>query len=427
MSARPLSVAIVGSGPSALFTAEALLESGRDVEVAIIERLPVPFGLVRFGVAPDHLATKRVSETMGSVLALPRVRFFGNVEVGKDILLPELRALFDAVVLATGASTDRRLGIKGEDLADVIGSSAIVGWYNGHPDHAGLSPRLSTDSVAILGMGNVALDIARILAKPADRLAETDIARHALSALALSGVRDIYVVGRGSPLQAKFSYPELREMQSLEDAVPVTNPLALPAAAPPGTSRAQARIFDMFKSFAANDPASRRKRIHFVFDARPVEILGKDAVESLWVEEKFLGQKRVRKIPCGLVVTAIGYRSAPLADVPFDHERMVVPNTAGLVADRLFAVGWIARGPSGVIGTNKPDAYGVASQIADAGLAPANRDGFAGLERLLSGRGAKWVSWESWLKIDAAERSSSGIARTKFVDVVEMLRVAALG
>ena len=276
---RPLTVAIVGSGPSAHFTAEALLESGRDVEVAIIDRLPVPFGLVRFGVAPDHQTTKRVSDSMGAILARPAVRFYGNVEVGTDISLPELRSLFDAVVLATGASSDRRLGIAGDDLAHVVGSSAMVGWYNGHPDHTTLSPRLSEDSAVIIGVGNVALDIARILAKPTAGLAETDIAEHALAALARSNVKEIYIVGRGSPMQAKFSYPELREMQSLEDAVPVTDPLTFPATPAAGASKAQIRIFDLLKTFAANQPNAKSKRIHFIFGARPVEICGKDAVE----------------------------------------------------------------------------------------------------------------------------------------------------
>ena len=424
VGSKPLSVAIVGSGPSALFTAEALLESGRQVEVAIIERLPVPFGLVRFGVAPDHQTTKRASDSMDAVLAMPGVRLYGNVEVGKDISLPELRSLFDAVVLATGASRDRRLGIEGEDLAHVVGSSAMVGWYNGHPDHTALSPGLGESSAVIIGMGNVALDIARILAKAVDLLAETDIARHALAALALSNVQDIYIVGRGSPRQAKFSYPELREIQSLENTVLVTDPLAFPASAAPGTSKAQTRIFDLLKSFAANHPGSKRKRIHFVFDSRPVEICGKDSVESLLVEERIFGQKRVRRILCGLVVTAIGYRSTPMADTAFDDARMIVPNTAGLVDDRLFAAGWIGRGSSGVIGTNKPDAYRVAAQIADAGPAP-DRPGYPGLENTLRDRNVRWVSRESWLRIDAVERSSGG-ARNKLVDVEEMLKAAGL-
>jgi NADPH-dependent glutamate synthase beta subunit-like oxidoreductase len=425
VAARPLSVGIVGSGPSALFTAEALLESGRDVEVAIIERLPVPFGLVRFGVAPDHQTTKRVSESMGAILARPMVRFYGNVEVGTDISLPELRSLFDAVVLATGASKDRRLGIAGDNLAHVVGSSAMVGWYNGHPDHATLSPRLSEESAVIIGMGNVALDIARILTKPMAGLAETDIAEHALAALARSNVKEIYIVGRGSPLQAKFSYPELREMQSLEDTLPVTDPLIFPATLAAGASKAQIRIFDLLKTFAANQPNSKSKRVHFVFGARPVEICGKDAVESVMLEERVFGQTRIRNIPCGLVVTAIGYRSTPIAGALFDDSKMIVPNVSGLVDQRLFVVGWIGRGPSGVIGTNKPDAYGVASQILDAVPAPEALVGFTQLERTLLDRGLRWVSHEGWLKIDAIERPFDS-GRTKLVDINKMLDAAKL-
>jgi ferredoxin--NADP+ reductase len=388
-----LSVVIVGSGPSAFFTAEALLQSGCNVRVAILERLPLPFGLVRFGVAPDHQHTRRVADTMGAILNDERVRFYGNVEFGKDIFLSDLKQHFDAIVLATGASNDARLGINGEDLANAVGSAEVVGWYNGHPQYAGRRPHLGAKNVAIIGMGNVALDIARILSGPPDRLRGTDISPLALAALENSSIENVFVIGRKSPFEAKFSYPELRELSSLEGVVATTDPLTFPANPPPDAKKSQLRTYDVFRSFAANDPASKPKRIHFVFNAVPIEVRGQHTVQSLVLEQRSsIAGTQSYQLSCGLVVTAIGFRSAPLRDVPFDHTRMIVPNIDGRVGHRVYAVGWISRGPNGVIGTHKPAAYTVASHIIGEGPDTKSHVGLEGLEETLRSRNIEWMS-----------------------------------
>ncbi len=377
---HPLRIAIVGSGPSAMFVAEALLESGRPVEISVLERLPVPFGLVRFGVAPDHQTTKRAADSMQKTLGDPSVKFFGNVSVGRDVSVDELKALFDAVVLATGASNDVALKISGANLDNVIGSSRFVGWYNGHPDHAACAPNLDAANVAIVGLGNVALDVARILAKNPAELEATDIADYALKALRTSVVRDIFIVGRRSAFETKFSYPELRELQTLRDAVPVIDASSLHHESPMQPTKAQARNFEVFRSFAANDPLSRPKRIHFVLNATPVAIEGSGTVERLVLEQRIAdadpNTTMTREIQCGLVVTAIGFCSQPISSVGFDDARNILSNEAGKVGDGIFVAGWAGRGPSGVIGSNKPDAYRVASRIVAEHQKPASRQGW---------------------------------------------------
>ncbi|WJR79224.1 FAD-dependent oxidoreductase [Bradyrhizobium sp. NP1] len=414
---RRLSIAIVGSGPSALFTAEALLESGRNVEVAVIERLPVPFGLVRYGVAPDHAVTKRVTEKMGQTLEDPRVSFFGNVEVGRDVSIDELRERYDAIVLATGASNDAKLGIPGENLPNVFGSARLVSWYNGHPDHADLAPKLHTKRVAIIGMGNVALDIARILSSPIDRLRKTDIAQHAVEMLRTSAVEDVYIVGRGKPHQAKFSYPELRELKTLEGVVAVTDPAMFEGGPQASANKQQKRIWDLFLEFSQNDSKAAPKRINFIFGSSPVRIEGREYVEKLTLNST---QGIASSISCGLVVTAIGYRSSAILGVPFDAARMIVPNQGGQVGDQLFAVGWLGRGPSGVIGTNKPDAVVVAQSILDIGPKAVAPSGSEGLYRLLEARKLRVVRQQSLKRIHAAE-----VGRGKLVRIADMLLAAA--
>ncbi|MSO71030.1 MAG: hypothetical protein EXQ88_03320 [Alphaproteobacteria bacterium] len=419
----PLTVAIVGSGPSAFYAAEALLETG-EVAVDLIERLPTPFGLIRGGVAPDHQHTKRVEKSYTRIAQSAGVRFLGNVEVGRDVALDELRAAYDAVVLATGAPLDRALGIKGEDKRGVYGSAAFVGWYNGHPDFAALAPDLNTTAVVVIGNGNVAIDIARVLVKTPAEMTETDLVDYAARAINASPLTDVYMIGRRGPVEAKFTNVELREMGKLADCAPLVDAADLPATVegvmPDRDRRVRERNLATLREFAAQEPGARRKRVHFRFFLKPVEILGGARVEGIRLENTRTGGKL--DLACGAVIPAIGYRSQPIPGAPFDAARALAPNEDGRVAPGLYAVGWIKRGPLGVIGSNKPDGDIVAKRIR-AECPPANRPGPAALDKLLIARGVRVVSFADWLKIDAAERATAapGAPRRKCTRIADML------
>lgn len=430
-----LSVAIVGSGPSGFYTAEALLKACDEIEIDIIERLPTPYGLIRGGVAPDHAKTKTVARAYERTARDPRVRYWGNVEVGRDISVAELRDSYDAVVLATGASVDRRLGIPGDDKKGVIGVAAFVGWYNGHPDFRDLDPDLDTEAAAVIGIGNVAVDVARVLTKTADEMAATDLTDYAAAAIHAAPIRDVYMFGRRGPLQAQFSNVELRELGHLADAYPVLDPTQLPDAVPeamaarrsPRDLRVAERNLETLREFTRIEPEGRLKRIHFAFYARPVEILGGDRVEALRLErteldedERAVGTGEFFEVECGLVVPAIGYYSEPIDGVPFERGRSV--SNDGRIEKGLYAVGWVKRGPSGVIGTNKPDGETAAAQIC-ADCPNGHRPGRAALEATLSERGARWLTFDDWKVIEAAEEAAAhnGAPRRKFATVKAML------
>ncbi len=425
-------VAVIGSGPAGYYTAEALQKQfGDEIRIDIIDRLPVPFGLIRSGVAPDHQSIKAVSRRYEAVALSENVRFVGNVTIGKDVSVDELRALYDAVVLATGAPADRPLDIPGEGLAGVVGSAAFVGWYNGHPDFATLDPPLAAAGAVVIGNGNVALDCARILAKTPDEFTGSDIVAHALEALAGSRIAHVTIVGRRGPHQIAMTPKELGELGSLARAAPHVDPADLPpesedAALEPGLRKAVAQL----RAFASAAPNSKAVTIDFDFFARPVAVEGRDRVERLIVERtrldtegRAIGTGATYAIPCGLVISAIGYRTLPIPGVPYDAGNGRIENVEGRVAPGLYAVGWARRGPSGTIGTNRPDGYLVAEAIAADQPAPAAKQGRPGLDALLATRGIAPVTFRDWQKIDAAEiqRARPAAPREKFVHVDDML------
>jgi len=425
-------VAVIGSGPAGYYSAEALQkELGEDVRIDIIDRLPVPYGLIRFGVAPDHQSIKAVSRRYEKVALSDNVRFVGNVMVGRDISIPELMELYDAVILATGAPLDRPLELPGSDLPGVIGSAAFVGWYNGHPDFADLDPPLGAEAAAIIGNGNVALDVARILAKTRKEFEGSDIVAHALDALEQSRIRTIHILGRRGPHQIAMTPKELGELGHLEDAAPNVDPADFPpegddALLEPGMRKSVTHLRD----FAASN-AAKRKTINFDFFAMPVAIEGDGKVERVIVERTMLdaelrsvGTGERYAIDCGLVVSCIGYKTPPIEGVPYEHGRGRFANSEGVIQDGLYCVGWARRGPTGTIGTNRPDGFEVAEKIAarfrDGTSAKFGR---AGLDALLEGRGVDIVTFRDWQKIEAAEaaRARAGSPREKFTHIDEML------
>ncbi len=427
----PLSVAIVGAGPAGFYTADALVKSGDDVAVDIIERLPAPFGLVRYGVAPDHHTTKNVARAFERTAQHAQVRYFGNVEVGQDLSLDELRALYDAVVLAVGAPLDRALGIPGEDKRGVLGAAAFVGWYNGHPDFRDLAPELSTAAAAVVGVGNVAIDVARVLVKTRAEMAASDIADHALDAIQRSAIADVHLLARRGPVEAKFTNVELREMGKLEACAPLVDPAQLPGGVGElgdRERRLKEKNLATLRSFTEFAPEDKPKRVHFRFLAAPLEVLGGERVEGLKLERtrleagRAVGTGETWDIACGLVITAIGYRSAAVPGTPFDEARGVVENEDGRVAPGLYAAGWIKRGPTGVIATNRPDGLAAAAHVR-SDIAAGGKPGREALTALLAGRGVRWLSYADWQKIDAAEvaNAAPGAPRHKFLTVAEML------
>ncbi len=429
-----LSVAIVGSGPAGFYTADAFLKAGADVRIDIVERLPAPFGLIRGGVAPDHQSTKGVSRSFEKMALDPALRYYGNVEVGRDVTLDELSGLYDAVVLATGAPQDRPLGIPGEDKAGVYGAAAFVGWYNAHPDFRWLDPDLDTAAVAVIGVGNVAIDIARVLVKTPAEMAESDLPGYAREAIDAGGITDVYMFGRRGPVDAKFTNVELREMGRLEDCHPVVDGAVLPAEVTGEMSGRDRRVREKnlasLRGFTELDPAGKAKRVHFAFHANPVEILGGEKVEGLRLERtrveggRAVGTGETFEIACGVVIPAIGYQAPAMNGVPFDAARGVVVCDGVRVMGNVYAAGWIRRGPVGVIGTNKPDGDEVARGVLETTPAGA-RPGREAFERLLGERAVRWVSHDDWRKIDAAEVANAAPAapRRKFPTVAEMLGV----
>ena len=425
-------VAIIGSGPSGFYTADALLKSGRDVEIDIIERLPTPFGLIRGGVAPDHQTTKKVARSYEKTALTEQVAYFGNVEVGKDVSMDEMRSLYDAVVLAIGAPSDRKLGIPGQDKKGVFGSADFVGWYNGHPDFTGLDPDLDTKNVAVIGNGNVAIDIARVLVKTTAEMSETDIAYHSAKAIEASPITDVYMFGRRGPIEAKFTNVELREMGKLENCVPVVDPAQLPDEVTGEMSdrdrRLKERNLATLREFPDVDPSGKAKRVHFAFYANPVEVLGGDSVEGIRLEKtrvengRAVGTGEFIEIECRLVIAAIGYFAHPFDGVPFDVDQGIVVHEDGRVGDGVYAVGWIKRGPTGVIGTNKPDGDTAATQIFED-VGEGGKPGRAALKKLLGERGVRYLGYADWQIIDAAEQAAAtpGAPRRKFVNVEDML------
>ena len=431
----PINVAVIGSGPSGFYTVDALRKSDKDVRVDIIERLPTPFGLIRGGVAPDHQTTKKVARVYEKTALADGVAYYGNVEVGRDVSLEELKEMYDAIVLAVGAPRDRKLGIPGEDKIGVFGSADFVGWYNGHPDFIDLEPDLNTDTVVVIGNGTVAVDAARVLVKTEEEMTDTDIADHAADAIQASPISDVYMVGRRGPIEAKFTNVELREMGKLDNCTPVIDPSILPETVEGEWSDRDQRLKDRnlatMKEFPAVDPSGKAKRCHFTFYAKPIEILGGDKVEGIRMEHtkvedgRSVGTGEFFDIECGLVIPAIGYFSEPFPGVPFNEDWGIVEHEEGRVGDGVYAVGWIKRGPTGVIGSNKPDGDTAATQILED-VGDGTKPGREALDALLAERNVRVVTYQDWQAINDAEIANAkpGAPRRKFVTVDAM--VAAL-
>ncbi len=446
---RPLRVAIVGSGPSGFYAAEGLLASQTPrVEVDMIEALPAPFGLVRYGVAPDHPKIKTIIARYEKSAENPSFAFLGNTEVGRDISVDELRRYYDAIVFASGAQTDRRLGIPGEDLPGSYTATEFVAWYNGHPAYQDRAFDLSCDCAVVIGQGNVAVDVARILAKTTDELAQTDITARALEVLAESKLREIRMVGRRGPVQGAFTPVELKELGELKDADVVVDPHDLELN---DASRAEIEVLkwrdakknvEILREFAARPLSGKARKLVIPFYRSPKEF----RVDELLLEhntltgdagaQRAVGTGHVETVACGALFRSVGYRGIPIAGVPFDEKAGIVPNLEGRVVKDgepvpgLYVVGWIKRGPSGVIGTNKPDANETVKHLlADSpALAPAPEPSREAVLELLAARDVRVVSYAQWRAIDAAEVARGAVAgkpREKFVDVDEMLSAAA--
>lgn len=428
-------IAIIGSGPAGYYTAEAAQKLfGADVAIDIIDRLPVPYGLIRFGVAPDHQSIKAVSRRYEKVALSDNVRFVGNVSVGEHVSIEELLGLYDAVVLATGAPHDRTLEIEGADLPGVFGSAAFVGWYNGHPDFAGIDPVLDGTDVVVVGNGNVALDVARILAKTLDELGESDIVRHAYDALETAATEKVTLLGRRGPHQIAMTPKELGELGRLERACPRVDPADLPeeeadALLEPGM-RKSVTLLREFAAIPESHRADKCIEIDFDFFASPVRIVGDGKIEGVVVERTELdadmrsrGTGETYTIPASMVVTCIGYQTPPIDGVPYEHGRGRFANEDGRIMPHLYCVGWAKRGPTGTIGTNRPDGYAVVDLIAEDIGEGQGREGRAGLDALLEARGVDVVSFRDWQKIEQAEigNAREGSPREKFVAIEDMI------
>jgi ferredoxin--NADP+ reductase len=454
--ASPLRVAIVGAGPSGFYAAEDLLKrEEHTIEVDLYDRLPTPFGLVRGGVAPDHPKIKSVIKRYEKTAKMPGFRFFGNVTVGEHLHHEDLASHYHAIIYTSGSETDRKLGIPGEDLPGSHAATEFVGWYNAHPDYADCEFDLSTERAVVIGNGNVAMDVARMLALPREELVGTDTADHAIDPMADSKIKEIVVFGRRGPAQAAFTNPELRELGELTDAdcIVDASDLELDEISDAYISSDEAdpthkRNVDVLREYASTEPSGKRKKVILRFLSSPIEIKGDGKVESIVIGKNKLVKDgdRVRaedtgereELECGLVFRSVGYTGVPVPGVPFDEKRGTIANEKGRVLAPdgkpiagLYTAGWIKRGPSGVIGTNKKDAAETVAMLREdfaAGVVhePADPDPIA-IEELIAERDHEAVTYAGWEAIDAAETSAGepqGRPRVKFVRIEEMLEHA---
>ena len=457
-TARPLRVAIIGSGPAGFYAAEALLKQ-RDlvVTIDIFNRFPTPFGLVRDGVAPDHQSIKSVIRVFDKLLADPRVRFFGNVAYGVDIHHKDLKQFYDQIIYAVGAQADRRMGIPGEELPNSLPAISFVGWYNGHPDYRDLPVDLSCEQAAVVGNGNVAMDVTRILAMSPDALQKTDIARHALEKLRESKIREVVVLGRRGPAQAAFTTPEIKELGKLEGVDVIVDPQNIeldPASqAEIETDRTAKANLEILREYAARTEHIAPRRITLRFLASPAEIIGDGRITALKIEANKLvvdpngglrsrGTGEFETIEAGLVLRSIGYRTVPIESVPFDYATSTINNIAGQVVHPNtgevvpgeYVVGWAKRGPTGLIGNNKPDsAATVEAMLADLpnleGSSDVNPDP-SQIETLLRERNIDYVTYQDWKILDQYEVASGkkqGCPRIKVTKVPEMMEIIHQG
>ncbi len=451
---HPYHIAVVGSGPSGFFAAASLLKAADtsdeiDVAVDMLEMLPTPWGLVRSGVAPDHPKIKSISKTFEKTAEDPRFRFFGNVVVGEHVHSAELAERYDAVIYAVGAQSDKPLRIPGEDLPGSIAAVDFVGWYNAHPNFEQMTPDLSGTRAVVVGNGNVAIDVARILVTDPEVLALTDIADHALDSLRPRGIDEVVVIGRRGPLQTAFTTLELRELGELEGVDVIVDPAQLEgisdedAAAAGKTTKQNIKVL---RDYAQRAPRPGHRRIVFRFLTSPIEIKGDDKVEHIvlgrnelvtdesgWVSAKDTGERE--ELPVQLIVRSVGYRGVPTPGLPFDDKSATIPNTGGRVegSRNEYVVGWIKRGPSGVIGTNKKDSQETVDTLiddlaraSDEGLAEFPEDHAEKLADWLASRQPKLITSAHWQIIDSFERTAGephGRPRVKLPNLAELLRI----
>jgi len=435
-------VAIVGSGPSGLYTADALARIWPDVEIDVFDRLPTPYGLVRGGIAPDHQSTKAVARAFERTLSRAGTRFFGNVEIGRDLSYDELKAAYDVVVLSVGAEIDRPLGIPGEELPGVYGAAAFVGWYNGHPRHRELDPLLDGRALAVIGNGNVALDVVRVLAKTQAELADSDICAHAAERIGAAQLQDLYLIGRRGPVEASFTPIELAELGELGRCDIVVDPAAVAAEVGPEIPEKEVKVrqrnLEILRSFAARVGEPKPMRIHILFNAAPVALIGEQRVSGLELERTRVVGGRAEptgerfELSIDTAVAAIGYLTGPLPGVPFDEKRGRFANDEGLIEPGVYAAGWCKHGPRGVVGTNRTDAGVLVKRIAeDLAAAPPSggKTGTGAIDALLRERNVRVVDFAAWKRIDAAEiaRAVPPKPREKFVTPESLLAAAAGG
>lgn len=452
-AASPLQVAIVGAGPSGFYASEALIvKSGLVVNVDLIERLPSPFGLVRSGVAPDHPKLKQAIEVYKKIAQHTGFRYLGNVTVGRDVTTGELKTCYHAVIYTSGAESDRRLGVEGEDLPGSHTATEFVGWYNGHPDYRDREFDLSGKTAVVIGQGNVAIDVARILAKSADDLKHTDIAEHALDALAQSRIEEIYVVGRRGPAQAKFTTKELREFAGLANCRAcidaselLLNPVSTAEIADKrGT--VNRKNMELFRQFSETEADSRPRTCHFSFLKSPVRLEGDRRLRRVVFENNILqgepfvqsarGNGTTLERDCDILFRSIGYRGVAIAGVPFDKKRGLISNEGGRVTEGsgreilqgVYTAGWIKRGSTGIIGTNRACAVEtVQALVEDLPQLGSERTGGPALRALLDERGVQYVDYPQWERVDASEVERGeprGKPREKYTLIGEMLDVA---
>ncbi len=427
------SVAIVGSGPGGRYVAQALLEKAPGCKIDIIDRLPSPFGLIRGGVAPDHQNTKRVDKKYTQTITNNNeVRYVGNIALGRDVSLEELTGIYDAVVLAYGAPYDNKLGIPGEDKENVYGSNAFVGWYNCHPDFIDLKPKLKINTAAVIGIGNVAIDVARVLSRTPQEMATTDIADYAMDSIDAASLKDIYMFARRGPIEAACTNTELKEMGELEAATTLVDPNIIPTDLPDNmddrTKKVRTRILDTLRLLSKSKANEKRRTVHIKFYASPIEILGSNKVEGIRMERtevvngRCIGTGETFDIPCEMVITCIGSRAEAIEGVPFNERNGIVDHTEGRVAPRVYAAGWVKRGATGTIGTNRLDSYAVTDLLV-SDFSGEVQSGPKGMDTFIQDRGLQSITFDDWLVIKELEENAAiePAPRRKFYTVDTML------
>ena len=421
-----IKIAIIGSGPAAFYTAQSLLKEDIEYEIDIIEKLFSPYGLVRYGVSPDHQSTKNVSRVFERTLSNANVEFFGGIEINNSPSIEDILALYDTVVIATGMAKDRDLNINNTNISGYFGATQFVNWYNGHPEYKNLSPDLSGDTAIIIGNGNVAIDCARLLVSSAKELEDTDITDYAKIALLNSGIKKVYIIGRRGPLDAKFTTVEIREMSELLDCDQVLSKGTLQSISKTILEDEIGKQYRILTSFPEEKPrnSNKTKTVEFKFYLSPTNILGTDRISDVEFKDNLNENNKTITIKANLLISAIGYEGEEIEGVPTDSTGKII-NNENIIKDRLYAVGWVSRGPTGVIGTNKQDGAKVAKLITN-NIKPRNSPGRNGLKLLLSRLNKRYISKEQWFlineeEINRASNSSPRFKFTSFTDVFNFL------